>query len=117
MSARQQPAPEIRFHATTSGREPVREWLSALDRSIRKAVGEDLRTIQIGWPLGMPLVRKLEPRLWEVRSNVADGIVRVVFTIAGGELILLHAFVKKSQAIPKDDLALARRRMKEIHGG
>ncbi len=82
-----------------------------------RVVGEDLRTVQIGWPLGMPLVRKLEAGLWEVRINVAAGIVRVLFTILGVELILLHAFVKKSPAMPKDDLTLARRRMKEVQRG
>lgn len=82
-----------------------------------RVVGEDLRTVQIGWPLGMPLVRKLEPGLWEVRINVAAGIVRVLFTILGVELILLHAFVKKTPATPKDDLVLARRRMKEVQRG
>ena len=107
----------IRFYATANGREPVREWLVHLDRPTMRVIGQDLRTVQLGWPLGMPLVRKLESGLWEVRINVAAGIVRVLFTMLGVELILLHAFVKKSHAIPKDDLMLARRRMKEVLRG
>jgi phage-related protein len=103
----------MRFYATARGREPVREWLAELDQSTHRAVSHDLRTVQIGWPLGMPLVRKLEPDLWEIRSSVPAGIVRVLFTIVGAELVLLHAFVKKSQTMPKDALALARMRMKE----
>lgn len=95
----------------------MREWLLALDRPTLQAVSEDLRTLQIGWPLGMPLVRKLEPGLWEVRSHVAAGIVRVLFTVADSEAVLLHAFVKKSQSMPQDALTLARRRMKEIQRG
>ena len=107
----------MRFFATARGREPVREWLAELDRPALQAVSADLRTVQIGWPLGMPLVRKLEPGLWEVRSSVPVGIVRVLFTIVGVELVLLHAFVKKSQAMPKDAIELARKRMKEIQRG
>ena len=52
-----------------SGREPVREWLAALPKADRKALGDDIRTVQFGWPLGMPLVEKLEAELWEVRAS------------------------------------------------
>jgi hypothetical protein len=54
--------------------EPVRQWLKSLDRADRKAVGEDVKTAQYGWPLGMPLIRKLAPGLWEVRSHLAQGV-------------------------------------------
>jgi len=40
----------------------------------RKVIGQDIETAQYGWPLGMPLIRKLEPGLWEVRAHVAGGI-------------------------------------------
>jgi phage-related protein len=98
----------VRFYATSSGREPVREWLAALDRRTLRVIGTDLRTVQFGWPLGMPLVRKLEPGLWEMR---------VLFTIAESEAVLVHGLIKKSQALPQDDVALARRRMKEVQRG
>lgn len=107
----------MRFYASASGREPVREWLADLDQSTLRAVSEDLRTVQIGWPLGIPLVRKLEPGLWESRSSVPAGIVRVLFTIVGAELVLLHAFVKKSQSMPKEAMELGRKRMKEAQRG
>jgi phage-related protein len=104
----------VRFYQTSSGREPVREWLNGLTTIDRKTIGNDLKTIQFGWPLGMPLVRKLEPGLWEVRSRVADGIARVLFTIVGSIMVLLHGFVKKSQKTPVDDLALARKRLRHV---
>lgn len=107
----------MRFYATATGREPVREWLTELDRSTLRVIGTDLRTVQLGWPLGMPLVRKLEPGLWEIRSNVEAGIVRILFTIAESEAVLVHGFLKKSQALPQDAIALARRRMKEVQRG
>ena len=49
------------FFRTEAGNEPVRQWLKELKREDRKAVGEDIKTAQYGWPLGMPLIRKLEP--------------------------------------------------------
>lgn len=74
-----------------------------------------MKTVQYGWPLGMPLVRKLGADLWEVRSHLEHGTARVFFTVLGAQMVLLHGFVKKSQATPKAELDLARKRMKEVH--
>jgi phage-related protein len=53
--------------------------------------------------------------LFEVRSSLGDGrIGRVLFGIAEGAMVLLHAFVKKTQTTPKGDLDLARKRLKEL---
>jgi len=68
------------FYQTESGAEPVREWFRSLDRPAKKAIGEDIKTVQFGWPLGMPLVRKMDQGLWEVRTNIDKRIARVLFT-------------------------------------
>lgn len=104
------------FFKTAKGNEPVKEWLLELRKHDRAIIGGDIRTVQIGWPLGMPLVRKMEPDLWEVRSIIADGIARVLFTLEGESMVLLHGFVKKSQKTPQGDLALAIQRLKELRG-
>ncbi len=110
-----QPILSIRFYRTANGTEPVRDWLKdVVSTDARKAVGADIKTVQFGWPMGMPVVRKLESGLWEVRSKIPEGIIRVFFTVVDAEMVLLHGFVKKSQATPKDDLELARRRAKEV---
>ncbi len=99
------------FFRTNMGREPVREWLKKLDKNDRKAIGEDIKLLQFRWPLGMPLVRKLESGLWEVCSHLVDGrIARVLFTVNGHQIALLHGFVKKSRKTPANDLKLARSR-------
>jgi hypothetical protein len=54
-----EPILSVRFFRTLSGNEPVREWLKSLRREERKIIGEGIKTVQFGWPLGMPLVRKL----------------------------------------------------------
>jgi phage-related protein len=82
----------------------------------RKTIGEDVKTVQFSWPLGMPLVRKLEQGLWEVRSNITSGTARVLFTVQGEFLVLLHGFVKKSAKTPLDDLSLARKRLMQVRG-
>ena len=102
------------FYRTEAGNEPVRQWLKDLKREDRKIIGQDVKTAQYGWPLGMPLIRKLEPGLWEVRSHIVQGIARVLFTVDKGIMVLLHGFVKKSQKTPADDLKTARQRLADL---
>lgn len=102
------------FYKTEAGNEPVREWLKSQKREDRKTIGEDIKTAQFGWPLGMPLIRKLEPGLWEVRSNISQGIARTLFTVAGQLMVLLHGFVKKSQKTPQSELRTARQRLADL---
>lgn len=107
-----QPILEVRFFQTATGNEPVRDWLKERIKDDRRSIGEDIKTAQFGWPLGMPLVRKLEKNLWEVRTHITDGIARTIFTVIGNQMVLLHAFVKKSQNTPKNELETARKRLK-----
>ena len=54
-----------------------------MPRADKQQIGEDVKTAQLGWPLGMPLIRKIEKDLWEVRTRLANGIARVFFTVDG----------------------------------
>lgn len=110
------PRLEVRFFRTATGAEPVREWLKDLPAANRRQIGEDIKTVQFGWPLGMPLVRHLESGLREIRSNLGDRIARVLFVQDGATMILLHGFIKKHQTTPKPDLDLARDRLKQLKG-
>jgi phage-related protein len=104
----------VRFFRLDSGREPVRDWLKGLRAHDRKAIGEDIKTLQFGWPIGMPLARKMDNQLWELRSSLPGGISRTFFTIYDGDIVLLHGFVKKSQKTPAKELALAKRRLSKL---
>jgi phage-related protein len=105
------PVLTVVFYRTGSGNQPVREWLKSLKHDDRKAIGEDIKTAQFGWPLGMPLIRKIEPGIWEVRSRLAQGIARTLFTVEDNTLVLLHGFVKKTQKMPPEELKIARQRL------
>lgn len=102
------------FYQTQSGKEPVREWLKGLSKEEKKAVGEDIKAVQFGWPIGMPIVRNLEKNLWEIRTDLDKKISRVFMTIGDGKIILLHGFIKKDQQTPKEDLRLARKRLSSV---
>lgn len=107
------------FYRTANGREPVKEWLLQLDKDDRSIIGTDLKTVEYGWPLGMPLVRgfsgKANADLWEVRSDLSNSrIARVIFTMFRGDMVLLNAFIKKTQKTPDQELAKARDRKKNL---
>jgi phage-related protein len=105
------------FYRSASGREPVRDWLMALDIEDRKIVGKDIQKIEFGWPIGMPYSRPMGRSLHEVRSHLSSSrIARVLFGIEGDRMVLLHAFVKKTQKTPVHDLDVAVARWKEITG-
>ena len=108
------PTLDVRFFVTDSGSEPVREWLKDLPAIERKVIGEDIKTVQLGWPLGMPLVRNLGDGVWEVRIKLENRIVRVLFALDKATMVLLHGFIKKQQATPKPDLDLAKDRLKQL---
>ena len=71
--------------------------------------------VQYRWPVGMPLCRAMGAGLWEVRSDLpSNRIARVLFCVHGGKILVLHAFIKKSQKTPDADLTLARKRQREF---
>jgi len=55
--------------------------LKELSAQDKKTIGEDIKTVQFGWPLGMPLVDHLEGDIWEVRIKLENRIARVLFVI------------------------------------
>lgn len=106
-----------RFFALESGREPVRDWLLELSDEDRKAIGDDIRTAEFGWPIGMPLCRSITGRkgLWEVRTKLKGGrIARVFFCAHDGSMVLLHGFIKKTQKTPDHELDVASKRMRGL---
>lgn len=104
------PTLTVRFFRTEAGKEPVREWLTAMPREHCKVIGSEIKAVQFGWPVGMPLVRKLGNALWEMRVGLGDTIARVLFTVVGSTMVLLHGFIKKSQKTPMFELMKARQR-------
>jgi len=110
MKDKLKPIPLV-FWRSTAGREPVREWLKDQPRDDQRVLGRDIAKVQLGWPICRPLSQGL----WEVRSSLpSKREARVLFGFHDGMLIALHAFVKKTQATPEDDLKLARKRFEKV---
>lgn len=110
------PALDIHFYKTEQGNEPVKQWLQELSATDKKRIGEDMKTVQLGWPLGMPLVKHLVGDLWEVRIPLSKRIARVLFVLDANSMVLIHGFIKKQQKTLKADLDLAKDRVKKLKG-
>ena len=64
--------------------------------------------------VGMPHVRPLEGKLWEMRMQGRDGISRAVYAaVRGRRLLVLHVFVKKTQTTPRKAIETALRRLED----
>lgn len=73
--------------------------------------------VEFGPNLGMPHSRAMGDGLFELRLKSKEGIGRVFYcTVVAQRIIVLHAFIKKSQKTPKKELDTARRRMREVKG-
>lgn len=109
-----QPIP-LAFWKSSSGHEPVREWLTGLPRNDKRTIGRDIAKVQFGWPVGLPVCRALGGGLWEVRSSLpSKREARVFFGFHEGVLVALHAIIKKARRAPPEDLELAKQRLKEV---
>ena len=99
------------FYRSELGREPVRGWLKSLPYDEdRKRIGVDIKTVEFGWPVGMPTCRPLKNGIFEVRTSLTHNrIARVLFYVdRKSRMVLLHAFIKKTRSTPDDDLAVAQ---------
>jgi len=103
------------FYRTSAGGEPVRDWLRGLRTEDRKAIGDDIRTVEFGWPMGMPTCRPLGDGCFEVRTNLDGGrIARVLFAIEQQQAVLLHRFIKKAQKTPRREFETTKRRLADL---
>ena len=88
----------------------MREWLKGLSADDRKRIGEDIKTVEFGWPIGMPVCKPLSDGIFEVRTTLTQHRVARVLSYIDKKrrMVLLHALIKKTQKTPDEDLTLAR---------
>jgi phage-related protein len=109
---------KIRYYQTPGGRSPVEEFLLGLPEATRLEVADAIVLLESGQALEMPLSRNLasiRPGLHELRFRDKAGQVRVIYYLKKGDAIyLIHAFRKKTQSIPRRELDIIHKRLKEI---
>jgi len=98
----------------------VEKEVTALPPDIRADMARIFDLLETHGPdaLGMPLIRSLGKGLWEVRAKGKSGIGRGIYVkVAGRRVVVVHAFVKKTQKTPARTLKLAQERAKGIGNG
>ena len=74
--------------------------------------------VEFGPNLRMPHSRAMGGGVFEVRPRSQEGIGRALYCfVVGQRIVILHAFIKKTQATPEQELRLARKRLKEVQNG
>jgi len=109
---------KVKFYLTSSGRSPIEEFLKEQSAEMRSDFVDAIQLLTDGHTLSMPLDRNLSSihaGLHELRLKDHAGQVRVFYFIKRGEAIyMLHAIKKKTQEIPKRDIELVLKRIKEV---
>jgi phage-related protein len=101
----------VEFYRSEKGIEPVRDWLKSLDTLDKIKIGQAVKMLEYGWPVGMPTCRPLRNGLYEVRTTLpSNREARIFFCIHNERMVLLHGIIKKTQKTPQRDLTIARNR-------
>ncbi len=110
----------INYYKSHNGKEPVKQWIDKdLAVSAKAKLFKAFELLQKhGIDLGMPYVKPIRSKLYELRVKDQNGIYRVLyFANTGKEFILLHGFTKKTNKTPKQDIEIALKRKKEFSNG
>ena len=99
----------VEFYRSEKGIEPVRDWLKSLDNLDKTKIGQAVKMLEYGWPVGMPTCSPLRNGLYEVRTTLpSNREARIFFCIHNEHMVLLHGIIKKTQKTPQRDLIIAR---------
>ena len=104
-------------YVSPAGRAPVREFIASLPPTDRDTVIAAIGGAKKRWPrVDGKHIKKVEQGLWEVRTNITNGIARVLFMSYDGQPVMLHGLVKKTPRLTERDKATARARRVDVLG-
>lgn len=109
---------EIVFYKDAKGNSPIEEFFLELGKSNQALLVKSRHSIsklRYRFYHTEPLSKYVEPDLWELRVKSGSDVLRILYTFKKGKIIiLLHVFIKKQQKTPKNELEIARNRLKEV---
>jgi phage-related protein len=110
---------QINYYFTSNGKAPVKEWLEGIGSEPKAEIFRVLELLsKYGTELGLPFVRPIENKIYEVRAKDRSGIYRVLyFAHTQKTFVMLHGFQKKTRTTPRKEIEIAQKRMKEIQNG
>lgn len=107
---------KIEYYTNPNGQSPIKDFVDGLPLKAKARTMKMLDLLEeYGTQMGEPHVKHLSRELWELRVRAREGIFRLLFTVRTDRIIiLLHGFQKKTERLPKRELDLALRRMREM---
>jgi phage-related protein len=105
----------VLYYRTSSGREPVREYIYSLPKEDLVIITGDLEQIRdCGIMTAQVVTRKLIDKLWEIKTGTRNQQRIFYCVMSGDSLVLLHACKKQKEGAQRNDVELAYKRMKEV---
>ena len=96
----------------------ARDIIRGFSKAVRTDIGALLFYLQCGENIGMPDARQMPtiaPGAYELRVKDSDGIYRVFYYVKSAEgILVVHAFAKKTQSTPQNEIDIARKRLWEM---
>ncbi len=106
---------KIIYYTTPSGDKPVKDFLDIYPRAKVKALRILYYIEEFGLSFAIPHIKKLSGTpLWEIRILGEDSIRILYVTKQEKKVILLHAFVKKTEQTPRKEINISLARLAEI---
>lgn len=107
---------QVDYYKTPSGRSPIEDFIKGL------STADQARFVDVYFGIkehgfGCPRVifKQLSGKLWEIKFSSEGGKYRILYVVVVGDrMIWLHAFKKKTQKTPKNDLNIAEKRSDEV---
>lgn len=106
---------EVLFYETVEGRCPTQDFLEALPLKVRAKITKWVDLLKREGPdLPRPYADVVRGKIRELRVSF-DGLHhRLLYFFYGKRIIVTHGFVKKTVAVPEEELVLAQRRMSDF---
>ncbi len=108
---------QVVFYQTPVGGDVVRDFIREQPKPDQKVIGEDLKVVQLGFPIGPPLCKSLGSGLWELRSSLPskrEARLLFFFSAESQALVIVSGFIKKTRATPVAEIRLAEQRRKQF---
>ena len=106
----------VEFYSDRDNSSPVLDWYETLDDKTKAKLIWTFQLLETnGIEVGMPYIKPLEDKLYEVRAEVNRNAIRVIyFLYTDRRFILLHGFHKKTQKTPKKELEKAKKYLQDF---
>jgi phage-related protein len=105
---------EIVYYETASGRCPVADYLDSLGETEAAVVTSDLDLLEeFGFDIGPSKTKHIRGKIWELRSRGRSQYRALYVTVSGRRLVVLHAFTKKTQQTPSQEIDTAEKRRQD----